>query len=153
MRSGWSLRAAKSVSSDKNVVNVGRTSDSERRLDLDDSDGISGIKISATTLCDCTYMEVWPKDTIIPITASWHQNSVPEKLSSCDLFPVEKKVCLETAPERSSKQRTQNQETVTVQMVRVREILRYRCLSLTHMVRRFPKKHSDVHVEQAAKWA
>lgn len=64
MRSGWSLRAAKSVSSDKNVVNVGRTSDSERRLDLDDSDGISGIKISATTLCDCTYMEVWPKDTL-----------------------------------------------------------------------------------------
>jgi len=64
MRSGWSLRAAKSVSSDKNVVNVGRTLDSKRRLDLDDSDGISGIKISTTTLCDCTYMEVWPKDTL-----------------------------------------------------------------------------------------
>jgi len=64
MRSGWSLRAAERVNSDKDVVNVDRTSDSERRVDLDGSDGISGIKISATTLCDCTYMEVWPKNTI-----------------------------------------------------------------------------------------
>ena len=146
------------------MVNVGRAQI------LKGVDGISGIKISATALCDCTYMEVWPKDTLdsvmsislnissgtslhIPLTASWHQSSVTEKVSSRDLFPVEKEVCLETAPERSNKQRTQNQETVTVQMVRAREVLRYRCLSLTHMVRRFPKKHSDVHVERVAKWA
>lgn len=75
MRSEWSLRAAEGVSPEKDVANVGRTSDSERRLDLGGSDGISGIKISATSLCDCTYMEVWPKDTLDSVMSIALNNS------------------------------------------------------------------------------
>ena len=57
------------------MVNVGRTSHSKRRLDLGGSDGISGIKISATSLCGCTYMEVWLKDTLNSVMSITLNNS------------------------------------------------------------------------------